>query len=167
MDVAKALYTAASTSLPTRKLKKRAASRGKYPSKPRYWNSDIQKLEADAKSARQEYACAAFYDPDKQHRHTADTEAVIDENNALLHNAIKSASTAEDGHRGGGSFLKRGWDQTMAPLKKNRSQNASLPTDMRSKGGAKAASVAGGRKRSGMESPRRRPREIQRRRPDI
>jgi hypothetical protein len=51
MDVAKALaHTAASASLPTRKLKKRAASRGKYPLEPRHWNNDIQKFEADAKS---------------------------------------------------------------------------------------------------------------------
>jgi hypothetical protein len=125
-DVGKALYTAASASLPTRKLKKRAASRGKYPSKPRYWNSDTQKLEADAKSARQEYACAAFYDPDNTATRRI-LRRVIDENNALLYNAIKSASTAaqkeridsieddfskagtaEDGHRGGGGFLKRG-----------------------------------------------------------
>jgi hypothetical protein len=55
---------------------------------------------------------------------------------------FSKAETAEGGYRGGGGFLKRGWDQTMAPLKKAKSQSASLPTDMRSRGGAKAATVA-------------------------
>jgi hypothetical protein len=60
---------------------------------------------------------------------------------------FSKARTAKDG-------VKRGWNQTMAPLKQAKRQNASLPTDMRSKGGAKAATVAENAA-SGVESPRR------------
>jgi hypothetical protein len=60
---------------------------------------------------------------------------------------FSKARTAKDG-------VKRGWNQTMAPLKQAKRQNASLPTDMRSKGGAKSATVAENAA-SGVESPRR------------
>jgi hypothetical protein len=79
-------------------VKKRAASRGKYPSKPRYWNSDIQELEAGAKSARQEYACAAFYDPNNTATRRV-LRRVIGETSALLHSAIRSAPTAAQKER--------------------------------------------------------------------
>jgi hypothetical protein len=78
MDVAKALYTAASASLPTRKLKKRAASRGKYPSKPRYWNSDVT-------YARRHCQC----DPCK-HTNTTDSTAHV-----MLHCAAHATDRRE------------------------------------------------------------------------
>jgi hypothetical protein len=63
-EMAEAIYGAARATLPTREGEKRHSTRGKYPSKPRYWNQQLKTLEAEVKDARQEYANAMYYSQD-------------------------------------------------------------------------------------------------------